>query len=1022
MHYDAFISYKHAEHDIKVAEAVQHGLEHFHIPRKLQKKYGLKRIQRIFRDKDELPITSDLSDEIENALYNADYLIVICSPEAKKSIWVNREIEFFLRNHTKREIFTVVAEGDPMEVVPEVLLTGERTIINEMGMEQTITVNVEPLSCDYRGSLKKAKKEELPRLASGIIGCTYDELMNRRRQYKMRRMSIIFTGILLLALVFGGYMYLSKKEIHRNYLNSLRNQSRYLANESMRVLNNEQRILALQLALAALPDKNSERPVTAEAVRALTSASLAYVTINGTNIDSVWNYRLPNAISDFLISPDGTTLAARDSGNSLTVWDTRTHEAVLELSDPTTSICGMVYPSADTLLVWSSEKLSSYNLTTRETNWTYTISDQQFLSKEPTLTTDNCILIPTTGQSIARFGIDKGNLVTIYKIPQENDKGSVSIIDLQLSPDEKKIAYTAFDSDTKYIMATSDLETSQCLYSNAFDLRIRDICWVDNDRIVIAAAPDNFSSSSMQSGTSYLNKDHTTIMCLDAKTFTKKWEHDLVSTEVILSSGFLPIPQDNQVAYYCGNIAEIYDLDTGVCYYSHNVNSSIINMSDRDGDGWPLYITNDGKLATPSPSFGENAVAAVTEFTDNIDNAQISSGVYVHQKFSNELIYYGLYVCDDEWTEMEGDVTVESIFKNFYLCDEVLAIVSDGIEKRELFLIDPNNNKLFTTVELKNDMLSSLYNILGCYDDYLYIVQTINAQLVLSKVNIHTGEFDNSVISDQAYLSQNRCTFNEDKLIYIRDDGDHKYSLVMYDVRSGKSKDYPIDIASSNLPTVPIYMPDCGSFLYIGFDKEMLIDDKSGKTTEYELPYNWERTIFADYSTKTELYYLTDGAQIAAIDKKGTLKYSFTCPGTTPLGILCFDDMILVPYTNGTLYRYNAENGEFIGRSDLTTYLTIVDEATFQYDKDSHTLYIQMLNMTDIVDTESWVETACIDSCFGHHIPTDRFYTYTSNSKEGHRVGYFKHYTVVELIEKGNKLLGGCEMTDEEKSQYGIDD
>ena len=43
-HYNAFISYKHAKEDTKVAEAVQHGLEHFHIPGKIRKKTGKKRI------------------------------------------------------------------------------------------------------------------------------------------------------------------------------------------------------------------------------------------------------------------------------------------------------------------------------------------------------------------------------------------------------------------------------------------------------------------------------------------------------------------------------------------------------------------------------------------------------------------------------------------------------------------------------------------------------------------------------------------------------------------------------------------------------------------------------------------------------------------------------------------------------------------------------------------------------------------------------------------------------------------
>ena len=99
-HYNAFISYKHAPEDNKVAETVQQELERFHIPLKIRKQTGIKRINRIFRDKNELPITSDLTETISNALENSDFLIVICSTNTKESLWVPREIEYFLRNHS----------------------------------------------------------------------------------------------------------------------------------------------------------------------------------------------------------------------------------------------------------------------------------------------------------------------------------------------------------------------------------------------------------------------------------------------------------------------------------------------------------------------------------------------------------------------------------------------------------------------------------------------------------------------------------------------------------------------------------------------------------------------------------------------------------------------------------------------------------------------------------------------------------------------------------------------------------
>lgn len=109
--YNAFISYKHAALDNKIAEDIIKKLERYHIPKNIQKSTGHKKIDRIFRDKDELPITNDLNDTISSALANSEYLIVICSTNTKKSTWVEKEIETFLKNHTKNHVLTVLADG-----------------------------------------------------------------------------------------------------------------------------------------------------------------------------------------------------------------------------------------------------------------------------------------------------------------------------------------------------------------------------------------------------------------------------------------------------------------------------------------------------------------------------------------------------------------------------------------------------------------------------------------------------------------------------------------------------------------------------------------------------------------------------------------------------------------------------------------------------------------------------------------------------------------------------------------------
>ena len=131
--YDAFISYKHAPLDNRIADAIQKGLERYRLPKKVREATGKQKIERIFRDKAERPITSNLSDNISYALEHADFLIVICSKSTKLSAWVPREIEYFLKFHPLSHVLTVLAEGEPGEVIPGILLKQSIPLTDEQG-------------------------------------------------------------------------------------------------------------------------------------------------------------------------------------------------------------------------------------------------------------------------------------------------------------------------------------------------------------------------------------------------------------------------------------------------------------------------------------------------------------------------------------------------------------------------------------------------------------------------------------------------------------------------------------------------------------------------------------------------------------------------------------------------------------------------------------------------------------------------------------------------------------------------
>lgn len=273
-HYNAFISYNHNPRDIRIASMLQSQLENFKIPAGVKSSAGISKIERVFLDKGELEVAGDLNKVICDALENTDWLIVICSPESRKSIWVQREIEYFLRNHTLDNILTVITDGEPFDVLPEILLDGDR----------------EPLSCDYRQPGRTARNIELPRLAAAMIGCRYDDLVQRQRHYRMRRLTIAASAAAVLMLCAITYLIWSNNQIRTSLNTSLREQSLNLSNQSEQALSSGDRISALRYALDALPSEGKTRPVVPEAVFALSRAMNLYKSVDSLEKYAVRRY------------------------------------------------------------------------------------------------------------------------------------------------------------------------------------------------------------------------------------------------------------------------------------------------------------------------------------------------------------------------------------------------------------------------------------------------------------------------------------------------------------------------------------------------------------------------------------------------------------------------------------------------------------------------------------------------------------------------------------------------------------
>ncbi|MCH5343033.1 MAG: toll/interleukin-1 receptor domain-containing protein [Acetatifactor sp.] len=320
MRYDAFISYRHSDLDMYIAKKIHKGLETFKVPRPVAKKSGKKSIKRVFRDQEELPIGSDLGENIEGALRGSEFLLVICSPRTPESYWVQKEIETFIQMHGREHVLAILIEGEPDQSFPQQIL------VNEEGNP------VEPLAADVRGRSRKEidrkLRTKLMRLAAPILHCSYDDLRQRHRERRMRKMMSVAAGVAVLGLAFGVYSAYNAAMIRRNYQEKQINQSKYLAQTSLELFRYGDRQSAVLVALEALPSEGNDRPYVASAQYALSEALRSYDTGNVIGMDRSLAHDQP--VASFCFDVSGERLVSIDRGQYIYVWNLNTGELLLK--------------------------------------------------------------------------------------------------------------------------------------------------------------------------------------------------------------------------------------------------------------------------------------------------------------------------------------------------------------------------------------------------------------------------------------------------------------------------------------------------------------------------------------------------------------------------------------------------------------------------------------------------------------------------------------------------------------------
>lgn len=200
--YKAFISYSHA--DKKTAEWLFRRIETFRTPRPLvgaEGRWGAvsARLTPVFRDREELSTAAALGDVLTSALKDSEFLVVLCSPAAARSRWVNEEIRAFRAMHGSARVLAIIADGDPAAPVGEGLagcfppaLLAPAT---EGGRPE------EPVAADLRGDGDGDRLAFL-KLAAGLLGVGLDDLVHReaRRRHRVQAAITALSSTITLVL------------------------------------------------------------------------------------------------------------------------------------------------------------------------------------------------------------------------------------------------------------------------------------------------------------------------------------------------------------------------------------------------------------------------------------------------------------------------------------------------------------------------------------------------------------------------------------------------------------------------------------------------------------------------------------------------------------------------------------------------------------------------------------------------------------------------------------------------------